>query len=590
MPGVGNKGGARPAANPAVLALLRSQAKAKPPASVEHPARAPADNPQPLSRVTGVEGGASDSPPSGGPRLPAGHDAPAPPLSQEPQASVSEVVSHAAQDSIFFARHFFPKTFRQESPPFHRDMWGLLDDPLARYVNIQVMRGGAKTTIARTYMAKRIAYGLSRTILYIGSSEPKAKDSIEWMKSQVDRNRLYAKTFNLRKGKIWQTDNMRILHGTEDHVVALQAYGITGSIRGTNIDDHRPDLIVVDDVIKDDNAATADQRRKITELILGAVKESLAPASEVPDAKMVIINTPQDFEDLSQLALRDPQFRSARFGCWTKETEHLALEEQLSSWPERWSSETLRSEKRAAIARNMLSTFAREMECQLITPETSAFRAEWIRYFGPGEAEPEPPRHEMWVELVIDPVPPPSEIQIAKGLQGKDYEALTAIGRWRNKYYVLETIYNRGHQPNWTVATFFEMCNRWSPRKVIVESIAYQATLAWLLREGMKRTGRFYPIQEFKDKRRKLDRITDGLSGPLSNGALFFRPRGQETAISQVIHFPGKNPDGTHDDVIETIAIGVMSLSKGHVGDIAVDFYKQMEEDIPELEYARGAP
>ena len=517
--------------------------------------------------------------------------APAPAQSQAEMATVSEIVSHAAEDSIFFCKHFFPKTFRQGFADFHPKIWALLDDPTARYINIQVMRDGAKTTTLRSYAAKRIAYGLSRTILYIGASQDKAKASVGWIKKEIEYNETFTKTFGLKRSPKtdWTSEKLKILHGAEGHPVWVLALGITGSVRGINLDDYRPDLIIIDDVVGDDNAATEEQRLKIRDLVLGALKESLSPASETPDAKMIILNTPRDFEDVSQRALKDPQFCSARFGCWTPATEDLPVEFQESSWPERYPSEVLRQEKEAAIARNELSIFAREKECRLITPETSAFRAEWLKYFGENEMESEPPRHEMWVELVIDPVPPPSEIQIAKGLVGKDFEALTAVGRWKNRYYVLETIYNRGHQPNWTVATFFELCNRWQPRKVIVEAVAYQATLAWLLREGMKRTGRFYPIEEFKDKRKKIDRIKDGLAGAASNGALYVR-RSQSAFISQFIHFPGKNPDGTHDDVLETVAIGVASLSRGFVGDLAEDHYMQQDKYVPQLEYARGAP
>lgn len=504
-------------------------------------------------------------------------------------ASIAEVVQHAAVDSIFFSRHFFPKAFRQEAAPFHPDVWALLDDPDARYVNIQIMRGGAKTTICRAYMAKRIAYGISRTILYIGASEQKTIDSIEWIKGQVERNKLYATTFGLEKDRPWTGDKAKIAHRLEGFNVWMVGIGITGSVRGLNIEDHRPDLIVVDDVISDGNSATPDQRRKIAELILGAVKESLAPRSEVPDAKMVIINTPQDFEDLSQTALTDSQFRSARFGCWTHETEDLPVEFQESAWPARWSSEELRAEKRAAIARNMLSIFAREMECKLTTVETSIFRAEWIKFFGENEDEPEPPREELWTILVIDPVPPPSDAQIAKGLKGKDFEAISVLGRWKNKFYVLETICNRGHEPNWTMATTFEMANRWGVRKIIVETVAYQKVLAWLLKEAMKKTGRYWPIEEFKDKRKKMDRISQGLSGPMSNGAVFFR-RSQATLISQAIHFPGKNPTGTHDDELETIAIGVQALSQGMVIDMPDDHYKYISPDPEPIDYRRGAP
>ena len=504
-------------------------------------------------------------------------------------APIGEVVAHAAIDSIFFCQKFFPKTFRQPSAPFHKDLWHLLDNPEYRYVNVIVGRDGAKTTTLRAFAAKRIGYGISRTILYIGASQDKAKQSVGWLKTQVLANRGWSETFGLKRGKPFSDEHVVILHGPDGHVVHVLAYGITGSTRGVNLDDWRPDLIIVDDCMNDENSATPEQRHKIINLVLGAIKESLSPASESPDAKMVLLNTPQDFEDLSQEALKDSQFQSASFGCWTRETEDLPIEEQESSWPQRYPSEVLRKEKLAAIQRNRYSIFAREKECRLVTSETSAFRQEWLNYFGSEEEEKEPPRHEMWVELIIDPVPPPSDVQIAKGLVGKDYEALTVVGRWHNKYYVLETIYNRGHQPNWTVATFFELCNRWQPRKVIVEAVAYQATLAWLLREGMRRTGRFYPVEEFKDRRKKIDRIKDSISGPASNGALFVR-RTQTTLISQLIHFPGKNPGGTHDDVLETVAIGLASLSKGFVGDIPVDHYQLSEAHVPELEYERGCP
>lgn len=602
--------------NPEFLAFLAAQeAPSQPPVPVEVPKKKPgkkaASSAPRAERPPGVESSTSPLLPQREATLPAA----LPPADQveppEPEvletaeeelfeeeeevdtvnaAPVAEVVQHAAVDSIFFSRHFFPKTFRQEPAPFHGDLWALLDDPDARYVNIQVMRGGAKTTILRTYMAKRIAYGISRTILYIGASETKTIDSIEWVKNQVERNKQYATVFGLKKGKPWTGERARVAHELEGHGAWLVGIGITGSVRGLNIEDHRPDLIVIDDVIGEGNSATPEQRRKIAELILGAVKESLAPRSEVPDAKMVIINTPQDFEDLSQLALKDEQFKSARFGCWTPETEDLPVEYQESAWPARWTSEELRAEKRAAIARNMLSLFAREMECRLVTTETSSFRQEWIRYFGADEQEQEPPLHEVWTVLVIDPVPPPSEVQIAKGLVGKDFEAMSVVGRWKGKFYVLETMCNRGHDPSWTVAMMFELAARWGVRKIIVETVAYQKVLEWLLREAMKRAGRYWPIEPFKDRRSKVDRINQGLKGPLSNGAVYFR-RSQATLLSQVIHYPGKNPSGTHDDEIETVAIAVQSLSQGMVGETMPDnFHEYLGPEIERIEYRRGAP
>lgn len=510
--------------------------------------------------------------------------------------SFEEAIRLGAVDSIFFNRLWFPKTFRQEPAIFHPDIYALLDDPSKRYINIQVCRDGAKTTILRAYSAKRVAYGLSHTILYVAINETKAIQSVGWLKHQIETNKAFCRAFGLSMGKPWTDVHICIVRRVpskdgekvvEDKVNVI-AFGATSGVRGTNIEDHRPDLIIVDDVIDDENSATSEQRLKVKVRILGAIKESLAPRSEVSDAKMVLLNTPQDFEDVSEDAKKDKQFVSASFGCWTKETEDLPVEEQESSWPARYPTMELRQEKEAALARNMYSVFAKEKECKLIVPEENAFRSDWLKFFGIGEAVPEPPRHEMWIEIAVDPVPPPSKQQLEQGLKRKDYEAFAVVGRWRGDYYVLETVANRGHEPNWTVNTFFELCNRWSPRKVLVEAVAYQATLAWLLRQGMKKTARYWAIEEFKDKRQKYKRIVDGLSGVASEGHLYVR-RSQTMFLGQFQHYPGKNPQGQFDDVLEAVAVATGSLQRGFVGDVPENHYEMQESEYEELEYG-GAP
>ena len=99
--------------------------------------------------------------------------------------SLSEVVELGLIESELFCRTFFGRTVRQPSPPFHEEIWKLLDSR-DRLVNIQVFRGGAKTSILRMYAARRIAYGLAHTILYIGKSESHAIRSVKWIRRQVD--------------------------------------------------------------------------------------------------------------------------------------------------------------------------------------------------------------------------------------------------------------------------------------------------------------------------------------------------------------------------------------------------------------------
>jgi len=105
----------------------------------------------------------------------------------------------------------------------------------------------------------------------------------------------------------------------------------------------------------------------------------------------------------------------------------------------------------------------------------------------------------------------------------------------------------------------------------------------------MKKTGRYVAIEPHDDKRKKYHVIMQGLHGVLSNGAFYCR-KSQTTLISQIIHWPGQNPEGTHDDVIETVARGVMSLERGFVPGGSDRYLDVKYDDLPELEYARGAP
>lgn len=485
-----------------------------------------------------------------------------------------------AVDGEFFSHFFFPKTVRQGSPLFAQQMWQLLDDPSARYLNLQMFRGSAKTTRARIYTAKRIAYGLAHTILYIGKSEGHAIRSIAWLKGAIEKNKHFAQTFNLRQGSKWSEVEAEIIHGTDEYPIWIMGMGITGSVRGINRDDFRPDLIIVDDVLDDENSATPEQRDKLENLLLGAVKASLAPASETPDAKMVMLQTPLNKEDASTKALNDPEFQSLVVGVWTPETEGLPLHEQESVWPDRYPSEVLRKEKSAYIARNKLSVWTREFECRVISRETADFKPEWLQFYT------ERPRCAFTV-MAIDPVPPPSPIQIAKGMKDKDFEAIAVVGCDAGKFYLLEYSMHRGHDPSWTGAEFLRLAIKYWPRIVAVESTAYQRTLAWILRQVMARAARYFAIKEVTDKRSKRDKIIDSLNGTASESKLFVH-----SSHTEFIQQFNEYPDVVHDDVLDAVALAVKEAmlwngdetSEGDPGNPA------SERDIPPLGDYRGAP
>jgi len=501
--------------------------------------------------------------------------------------NVKELVNLCAVDDGLFAKTFFPHAARQPSPPMHGEVDAKLNDPRSRLLNLLLPRDFAKTTKLRIFTAKRIAYGLSRTILYVGASEGHATRSIQWLRSRIEPKRgatgsavpeLLAQVFDLKPGKKWTDTELEIFHGTDVKPIWVLGAGITGNIRGINFDDYRPDLIVLDDILTDENAASKEQREKIADLVMGALRNSLAPASEMPNAKLAMLNTPQNADDVSSRAEKDREWTTVRFSCWTKETEDLPVDAQVSAWPERHPTETLREEKRAAVAANRLSVFVREKEVRIVSKESCMFRSEWLQYYNSA------PGSGITV-LAIDPVPPPSAAkEKRRDVISTDFEAQSVWRRYGDKFYLLEYSLMRGHQPGWTLAKFFELATRWRINSVSVEGVAYQKVLKWILEQEMTRRQQWFTINTFDDIRSKPVRINSILAGPASSGRLCVRPEHGEF-VTQFSEYPNLE----HEDLLDSSAIAVSALSKPWM-DVVDERGFIDNKNVPKLKLVRSCP
>lgn len=491
--------------------------------------------------------------------------------------TLAELTKLSAVDSEFYARTFFPKTFRQASPPFAKMMWEPLEDPHARLVNLICFRGSSKTTRLRTFASKRIAYGVSRTILYIGVSERDAIRSVSWLRNQVERNKLWRETFKLKPGKKWEETQIEIEHEgfsqpDAPHTIWVLAAGITGSLRGINFDDYRPDLIVVDDPQTDEMASNELQREKINDLILSAVRNSLAPRSEEPNAKLVMAATPQHQQDVTQRALVDPEWVSRVIPCWTMETLDHPVDRQMSSWEERFPSTDLRSQKKSALRRNKLSEFSKELECKVVAKESASFLTSWLNI----RQGPPPFDYDMAV-LGIDPVPPPSERQMQKALEQKDWEVHHVWGRRPNgEYHLLESARNKGHDPSWSTATAFGLMRRWRCARMVFDAVAYQRTLKWIFEQEMKAKRIWFQIVPIADGMKKFTRINTVLNGLATNGLLWIGPEHTEFA-EQFEHY-GPLYQGFDDD-IDAAALTLQDLSNPYLDGRAPGAMAEIESN-----------
>ena len=449
------------------------------------------------------------------------------------EISVDEAIRLGAVDGPLYAQFFFPKAVRQQTPWFHTQMWHDLDDPSARYVAWKVFRDGAKTTLLRVATSRRIAYAISRTIVYTSASEGHAVRSVKWLRRQVEVNTRWASAFGLRRGAKWSDNEIEIFHGVEEIPIYVLAVGITGQIRGINEDDFRPDFIVCDDPDNEETTGTPEQREKISGLFFGALANGLAPASESPLAKMALAQTPLAEGDLIDQCSKDPSWRTSTYG--------ILDEEQQSRWPDRYSTEVVLQEKQNYIARNQLSLWMREKECKIVGREMASFRKEWLNFY---ETLPD----VGWDLIAVDPA-----ISDAKTA---DYFAVVhwrCVGRRR---YLVDYTQRRGVEPDQAVNDIVERVLRYrrSIRKIVVETVAFQKVLAKYLRKALLAAGCYRPIQEVDDKRGKADVILQSYLDYAPLGLLYVR-EGQTEFLEAYLTW---NPLYTgHQDLLDAGARGL---------------------------------
>ena len=474
---------------------------------------------------------------------------------------LEEAVKLGAADGAFYSEYFFPKTVRQAVPEMHREMWADLDDPLARYVAFKVFRDGAKTTLLRLFTSRRIAYGISHTIVYTSNSEMHAVRSLKWLRRQIEYNNTWAHAFGLRRGTKWSDTEIEIIHGVDEYPISVIAVGITGQVRGINLDDYRPDLVVADDVDNEETTGTPEQRKKAADLLFGALMNGLAPRSEAENAKFALLQTPLADGDLIDVACKDPSFRTKIFGCFDDYGQ--------SRWESRYPTVELQKEKQAFIQRNQLSLWMREKECKIVGDELASFKKDWLRFY---DQLPD----GGFYKIAVDPA-----ISDAKNA---DYFAIVVWYFLGKKRFLVDYHLAKGVMPDQAIANLFGFIFKYHPRQLICETVAFQKVLAWLFRKAMDYHRKYVPVVEHDDKRRKADVILQAYLQYAPQGDLYIKHSHTAFIEAFCTWFPGY---AGHDDLLDA---GARGLVAGSTYDGESALIEEAYVEVPDLDWERPAP
>ena len=176
--------------------------------------------------------------------------------------------SIGAKSPHAFARVYLPDHFVLPISPLHRELFGLLHSATAsRRARIAVAapRGHAKSTVVSlAYVLWSVLYGHDQFVIIVSATKEQASQLLKHVKDEIESNARILIDFpevnpNGPNGKPtpWRGSRLQLPNGA-----MLWSIGLGQQIRGLRHQQHRPSLIVVDDLEMPEHVLSAEQRFK----------------------------------------------------------------------------------------------------------------------------------------------------------------------------------------------------------------------------------------------------------------------------------------------------------------------------------------
>lgn len=462
-------------------------------------------------------------------------------------------------DLLAWGREYLPEHFRRPPSIMHRwlaEQFAAARSMRGTKINVLGPRGGAKSTLGTLGLPLRAAVERWESYIWIVSdTKHQACAHLENLKAELLENRRLARDYPeaAGRGPLWRGNSIVLRNG-----VAIEAFGAGQRIRGRRRRQHRPSLIVCDDLQNDGHIRSIVQRENSRNWFHGMLMKagtartnmvSLATALHRDALAMELHRTPGWTSHIFKAIVRWPdntslwqQWETIYSDCSkprSREAARAFYERNREAmddgatvlWPEEENLYTLMCMR----AESGHAAFEREKQNSPVNPD----QCEWPEtYFDEAIWFEDWPAPLVVKAMALDP---------SKGRDARrgDYSALVALGVDRQGTLYVEADLARRPTPQ-MVADGTEWFRRFGPDVFGVEANQFQDLLAGEFEAEFRRqailAARPTPIENHTSKQVRIRRL-----GPyLSSRRLRFKANspGTRLLVEQLQEFP----IGDHDD------------------------------------------
>lgn len=425
----------------------------------------------------------------------------------------------------------------------------IMDAEGARYA-LAAPRGEAKSTICSQLLVLWcIVTNRKHFIIIIMDAFDQAAMMLEAIKVELEMNPILAFYFPdaVGQGKTWQSGDI-LTRGN----VKVQVAGSGKKIRGRRHGEHRPDLVVLDDIENDENVRKKEQRDKTESWVRKAVMK-LGSADGSMD--IIYIGTLLHYDSVLNRFIGDSLWLGKVFSALIKYPDRMDLWDQ---WEEILRNDGLdaaaafyKKRKKLMDAGSKVSWPSMRPLIKLMKERVSDRRAfDTELQNDPGNDENAPFKDiKFWVQIKRDWVFYGScDPSLGRKNKNRDPSAIL-IGGYDRENMVLDVVEARVARivPNLQIKTMIDLQREYKCLLWGVESVQFQEFFAQVLMDTAIKAGVVMPVRGIQSNTDKDLRIM-GLQPFVASGQIRLHTS-QTTMIEQLRYYP----EADHDDAPDAL-------------------------------------
>jgi len=449
----------------------------------------------------------------------------------------------AKESNLRFFSSLFPEHISSPLPEYQRETYALI--PTVNRLAEAAPRGSGKsTTIDVAVLAYYALFNKAPFSILLSDTLAQAALHLDALKAELESNDIIRWLFGDVKGSIWGAES--IIIKTRYGESYISAKGAGQQIRGLKFRNHRPCLVIIDDLENDESVRSDDRRNKLEHwfrfnLLMGLNKDW---------NKVIMLGTILHENCLLKKVVEHKE----PYQSWATRKYQAIREDGTSFWERQFPLSYLTAIRDDPSSPEYVGTlvFSQEMQNNPRSDKDRIIKEPWLKFYRYNFKATDEWLQSLKIYGGVDPA--------ISEKDGSSYFAFTTIGIDEEGHiWLLEIVRDKLsalEQANAIVNSFA----KWKHDKIGIESIAYQKVLSQLVQsEGAKRSPGVYPdLKELftdKDKTRRLVAVSSRFEG----GFIHLDEDSPETENmkKEILSFPAKP-----NDAIDSLVLALETSSK----------------------------